>query len=129
MGIYFSGSWNYNPFVQDITGFKFGVMPSPVGSASGSAILGGAGLAVPTNAKNKDLAIEFLKWFYTDKNFADYLDVYKRQAHEAACQDRGVMLRRRGGGEHMQRVGEQLAGRLKGAEHQPDNGENHDDAD
>ena len=39
------------------------------------------------------------------------------------------MLRRRGGGEHMQRVGEQLAGRLEGAEHQPDNGENHDDAD
>ena len=61
VGIYFSGSWNYNPFVQDITSFKFGVMPSPVGSASGSAILGGAGLAVPTNAKNKDLALEFLK--------------------------------------------------------------------
>lgn len=73
VGIYFSGSWNYNPFVQDITSFKFGVMPSPVGSAGGSAILGGAGLAVPTNAKNKDLALEFLKWFYTDKNFADYL--------------------------------------------------------
>ena len=40
VGIYFSGSWNYNPFVQDITSFKFGVMPSPVGSAGGSAILG-----------------------------------------------------------------------------------------
>ena len=77
VGIYFSGSWNYNPFVQDITSFKFGVMPSPVGSAGGSAILGGAGLAVPTNAKNKDLAIEFLKWFYTDKNFADYLALDK----------------------------------------------------
>lgn len=77
VGIYFSGSWNYNPFVQDITSFKFGVMPSPVGSASGSAILGGAGLAVPTNAKNKDLAVEFLKWFYTDKNFADYLALDK----------------------------------------------------
>ena len=77
VGIYFSGSWNYNPFVQDITSFKFGVMPSPVGSASGSAILGGAGLAVPTNAKNKDLALEFLKWFYTDKNFADYLALDK----------------------------------------------------
>ena len=73
----FSGSWNYNPFVQDITSFKFGVMPSPVGSAGGSAILGGAGLAVPTNAKNKDLALEFLKWFYTDKNFADYLALDK----------------------------------------------------
>ena len=77
VGIYFSGSWNYNPFVQDITSFKFGVMPSPVGSAGGSAILGGAGLAVPTNAKNKDLALEFLKWFYTDKNFADYLALDK----------------------------------------------------
>ena len=50
-------------------------------------------------------------------------------AYEAAVQNGLVMLRRRGGGEHMQRVGEQLAGRLKGAENQPDNGENHDDAD
>lgn len=77
VGIYFSGSWNYNPFVQAITDFKFGVMPSPVGSSSGSAILGGAGLAVPTNAANKDLAIEFLKWFYTDENFKNYLELDK----------------------------------------------------
>ena len=34
-------------------------------------------MAVPTNAKNKDLALEFLKWFYTDKNFADYLALDK----------------------------------------------------
>ena len=77
VGIYFSGSWNYNPFVQDITNFKFGVMPSPVGTAGGSAILGGSGLAVPTNAKNKDLAVSFLEWFYNDDNFADYLSLDK----------------------------------------------------
>ncbi len=63
--------------MQDITSFKFRRHALPVGSAGGSAILGGAGLAVPTNAKNKDLAIEFLKWFYTDKNFADYLALDK----------------------------------------------------
>lgn len=77
VGIYFSGSWNYNTFVQDITSFSFGVMPSPVGTAGGSAILGGAGLAVPTNAENKDAALAFLEWFYTDENFADYLAIDK----------------------------------------------------
>ncbi len=77
VGIYFSGSWNYNTFVQDITSFEFGVMPSPVGTAGGSAILGGSGLAVPTNAKNKDLAVSFLQWFYTDENFKSYLELDK----------------------------------------------------
>ena len=55
VGMYFSGSWNYNAFTTDITGFEWGVMPSPVGSVSGSAILGGSGLAVPENSANKDL--------------------------------------------------------------------------
>ena len=32
VGMYFSGSWNYNTFTNDITGFDWGVMPSPVGS-------------------------------------------------------------------------------------------------
>ena len=64
VGMYFSGSWNYNAFTTDITGFEWGVMPSPVGSVSGSAILGGSGLAVPENSANKDLALSFIKWFY-----------------------------------------------------------------
>ena len=77
MGIYFSGSWNYNPFRSDITSFEFGVMPSPVGSAGGSAIMGGAGLAVPAEAAHRDLAVSFLQWFYEDQNFADYLSLDK----------------------------------------------------
>jgi alpha-1,4-digalacturonate transport system substrate-binding protein len=48
-------------------------MPSPVGK-SASAILGGSGLGVPANAKNKDLDISFLKWFYTKENFQEYLN-------------------------------------------------------
>lgn len=73
VGIYFSGSWNYNSFYNQIKNFKWGVMPSPVGK-SASAILGGSGLGVPANAKNKDLAISFLKWFYTKENFQEYLN-------------------------------------------------------
>ena len=77
VGMYFSGSWNYNAFTTDITGFEWGVMPSPVGSVSGSAILGGSGLAVPENSANKDLALSFIKWFYEEENFSYYLDLDK----------------------------------------------------
>ena len=75
VGIYFSGSWQYNGFYQDIKSFNWGVMPSPVGAKGPSAIMGGSGLAVPANADGKDLAIEFLKWFYEDSaNFQEYLN-------------------------------------------------------
>lgn len=75
VGIYFSGSWQYNGFYQDIKAFNWGVMPSPVGAKGPSAIMGGSGLAVPANADGKDLAIEFLKWFYEDSaNFQEYLN-------------------------------------------------------
>ena len=77
VGMYFSGSWNYNAFTTDITGFEWGVMPSPVGSVSGYAILGGSGLAVPENSANKDLALSFIKWFYEEENFSYYLDLDK----------------------------------------------------
>ena len=74
VGIYFSGSWNYFSFQQEIDSFEWGVMPSPIGPAGGSAILGGTGLAIPKEARNKDLAIEFLKWFYEDEdNFYYFL--------------------------------------------------------
>lgn len=77
VGIYFSGSWNYNTFRTEITNFEFAVMPSPVGSAGGSAILGGSGLAVPTAAANQELALSFLDWFYTPENFSYYLEMDK----------------------------------------------------
>lgn len=71
--ILLSGSWNYNSMVNDVTKFKFGVMPSPKGSASQAAIIGGSALAIPENAKNKDLAEDFVKWFYEEENFKEYL--------------------------------------------------------
>jgi alpha-1,4-digalacturonate transport system substrate-binding protein len=78
VGIYFSGSWNYNAFTTDIKSFKWGVMPSPRGKAGRSAILGGTGLAVPKNAPNRQLAEDFIKWFYTNPaNFKIFLDVDK----------------------------------------------------
>ena len=78
VGIYFSGSWNYNPFVQQIDGFDWEVMPSPVGPAGGSAILGGSGLAIPANAENRALAESFIKWLYEDtENFSYFLNLDK----------------------------------------------------
>jgi alpha-1,4-digalacturonate transport system substrate-binding protein len=78
VGIYFSGSWNYNAFTNDISSFKWAVMPSPKGRAGRSAILGGAGLAVPKNAPNRQLAEDFIKWFYGNpNNFKTYLDIDK----------------------------------------------------
>nr|WP_319473971.1 extracellular solute-binding protein [uncultured Sphaerochaeta sp.] len=74
VGIYFSGTWNYNTFYNQIEDMNWGVMPSPVGPDGPSAILGGSGLGVPVNADNKDLAIDFLKWFYTKENFQTYLN-------------------------------------------------------
>ena len=73
VGFYLSGSWNYNKFARDITGFAFGVMPSPKGSAGASAILGGDGLAIPKDARNAQLAIEFLNWFYAEDHYKEYL--------------------------------------------------------
>ena len=37
------------------------------------AIIGGSALAIPENAKNKDLAEEFVKWFFEEGNFKNYL--------------------------------------------------------
>lgn len=78
VGIYFSGSWNYRPFVSDITSFEFGILPSPAGTAGRSSILGGSGLAVPANSKNSQVAISFVKWLYENpENFKTYLEADK----------------------------------------------------
>ena len=78
VGIYFSGSWNYNAFANDIKSFRWDVMPSPAGKAGRSAILGGSGLAVPKNAANSALALQFINWFYANPaNFQTFLDIDK----------------------------------------------------
>ena len=74
IGIYLSGSWNYNSFSTDIKAFKFGVMPTPKGDVSTSAIIGGGALTIPEKAKNKDVAISFIKWIYSDENYQTYLN-------------------------------------------------------
>ena len=74
VAIYLSGSWNYNGFSHDIKNFKFGVMPTPKGTVSQAAIIGGTALAVPKNAKNTTLAESFLKWFYDPVNYQKYLN-------------------------------------------------------
>lgn len=71
--ILLSGSWNYNTFATEISEFNFGIMTSPAGTVGRSAIIGGGALAVPKNAENIEVAIDFLKWFYTEENFKAYL--------------------------------------------------------
>lgn len=71
--ILLSGSWNYNTFATEISKFKFEVMTSPTGTQQRSAIIGGGALAVPENAENKEVALNFIKWFYTAENFKEYL--------------------------------------------------------
>lgn len=73
VGIYLSGSWNYEQFSNDISNFEFGIMPSPKGTVQQSAISGGSGLAVPKSAKGKDLAVDFLNWLYEEDNYKTYL--------------------------------------------------------
>lgn len=73
VGIYLSGSWNYGAFAADISNFSFGLMPSPKGSVCQSSIIGGSALAVPENAENKDVALQFLEWMYTAENFKTYI--------------------------------------------------------
>lgn len=72
-GILLSGSWNYNTFATEISKFEFGVMPTPTGEESQAAIIGGAALAVPENAANKEAAAEFLKWLYSEENFSTFI--------------------------------------------------------
>lgn len=71
--ILLSGSWNYNTFATEVSKFKVGIMTSPTGTTSRSAIIGGGALAVPKNAKNTEVATNFLQWLYTEKNFKAYL--------------------------------------------------------
>lgn len=73
VGIYLSGSWNYEPFNTDIKDFEFALMPSPKGTVQQSAITGGSGLAIPKEAAGKDLAVDFLKWLYKEENYKTYL--------------------------------------------------------
>ncbi|MGL5437105.1 MAG: ABC transporter substrate-binding protein [Lachnospiraceae bacterium] len=75
--ILLSGSWNYNAFTTEISKFDFGVMPSPKGSTSQSAIIGGAALAIPQNAKNQELAQQFIQWLYEDEHYTEYLQLHK----------------------------------------------------
>lgn len=73
VGIYLSGSWNYEQFYNDISSFEFAVMPSPAGTVSQASIAGGSGLAVPSTSENKDLAVNFLSWLYEEDNYKEYL--------------------------------------------------------
>lgn len=73
VGIYLSGSWNYEQFYNDINSFDFAVMPSPSGSVGQAAIAGGSGLAVPKSAASKDLSVDFLNWLYDEENYKEYL--------------------------------------------------------
>lgn len=73
VGIYLSGTWNYNQILNSAD-FDFSVMPSPTGTVQRSVISGGAGLAVPTDSENYNLAVDFLTWLYEEENYLEYLE-------------------------------------------------------
>lgn len=78
VGIYLSGTWNYNQLYTDIKDFDFDIMPSPKGEVQRSVIAGGGGLAIPSDSQNKKLAIDFMKWLYLNKeNYQEYLEADK----------------------------------------------------
>lgn len=97
VAILLSGSWNYNPMLNEVKNFEFGVMPSPKGVESQAAIIGGAALAIPEQAKNSELAEDFIKWFYDEVNFKNYIqedaglsslkDVVYEPTNEKAAKD------------------------------------------
>lgn len=77
VAILLSGSWNYNTFAEDISKFDFGIIPSPAGSVGQAAIIGGEALAIPSEAKNTQLAKQFVQWLFEDENYIDFLQLRK----------------------------------------------------
>lgn len=73
VGIYLSGSWNYDIIYNNSSSPNFAVMPSPMGSKQKSVITGGQGLGIPTDAEKQNLAIDFLNWFYEEDNYKEYI--------------------------------------------------------
>lgn len=77
VAILLSGSWNYNTFAEEISKFEFGIIPSPAGSVGQAAIIGGEALAIPSEAKNTELAKQFVQWLFEDENYTEFLQLRK----------------------------------------------------
>lgn len=77
VAMYFSGTWQYQKYKSNISGFEWGVMTSPVGE-QGSAISGGSALAIPNKAQDQELAMAFLQWFYDEENYQVYANNSKQ---------------------------------------------------
>ena len=60
----YDGPWNM-PQYDKISGFEYGVVPPPAGPGGKGAITGGFGLVIPAQAKHRDAAWEFVKWWTT----------------------------------------------------------------
>lgn len=73
VGIYLSGTWNYDSFSKNVDSFEFCVMPSPTGEVQRSVIPGGAGLAVPEASKNREMAEDFIAWLYEEDNYKEFI--------------------------------------------------------
>lgn len=70
----YSGPWmlsTYNTYGKDL---EYGIAPPPAGpNGDKGALLGGFGLVIPSKAKNKDAAWEFMKWWLAvPENAAEY---------------------------------------------------------
>jgi multiple sugar transport system substrate-binding protein len=67
----YSGPWalsTYEKYGQDL---DFGVAPAPAGpNGDKGSVMGGFGMIIPSAAKNKDAAWEFIKWWNADSTNA-----------------------------------------------------------
>jgi len=64
IAMYYNGPWSINGYRKYGKDLDWGIVPPPKGpSGNTGALMGGFGLAIPTGAKQKDAAWEFLKWW------------------------------------------------------------------
>ncbi len=71
----YSGPWALSTYEKYGKDLDFGIVPAPAGpNGDKGSVMGGFGMVIPSAAKNKDAAWEFIKWWNADSanalNFA-----------------------------------------------------------
>lgn len=67
----YSGPWALSTYEKYGDQLDFGVAPAPAGpNGDKGSVMGGFGMVIPSAAKNKEAAWEFIKWWNADANNA-----------------------------------------------------------
>lgn len=59
----YTGPWNISTYQQYGDELDFGIVPPPAGPAGEATLMGGFGLVIPSAAKQKEAAWEFVRWW------------------------------------------------------------------